>query len=32
VHHSIGPDGYEQRFEARRNAVTMTGLEPFVEI
>jgi hypothetical protein len=27
VVHTIGPAGYRQRFEARRNAVTMTGAE-----
>jgi phage protein D len=29
VHHRIAPDGYLQRFEAERNAVTMTGAELF---
>jgi phage protein D len=32
VTHSLTPGGYEQRFEARRNAVTMTGAELFVEV
>lgn len=32
VQHNITPTGYTQRFEARRNAVTMTGAELFVEI
>jgi phage protein D len=32
VHHRIGPDGYTQRFEAERNAVTMTGTELFVPL
>jgi hypothetical protein len=32
VVHSITRDGYTQRFEARRNAVTMTGAELFVEV
>jgi phage protein D len=29
VHHTIGARGYLQRFEARRNAVGMTGTEAF---
>ena len=32
VQHLIEPGGYEQRFEARRNAVQMTGAEFFVEV
>ena len=32
VTHTITDDGYTQRFEARRNAVTMTGAELYVEI
>lgn len=32
VNHSLGPDGYVQRFEARRNAAGMTGAELFVEV
>jgi len=32
VTHTITDDGYTQRFEARRNAATMTGAELFVEI
>jgi hypothetical protein len=31
VRHTISDDGYVQRFEARRNAVTMTGAEPYVD-
>lgn len=32
VTHTIGKDGYVQRFEARRNAVGMTGAEMYVEL
>lgn len=32
VHHTLTPGRYEQRFQARRNALTMTGAELFVEI
>jgi hypothetical protein len=32
VRHTIGDDGYTQHFEARRNAVTMTGAELFVAV
>jgi hypothetical protein len=32
VDHRLGPGLYEQRFEARRNAVGMTGAELFVEV
>jgi phage protein D len=32
VTHSLAPCAYEQRFEARRNAVAMTGGELFVEV
>jgi hypothetical protein len=32
VHHRIGAGTYEQRFEARRNAVTMTGAELYLEV
>lgn len=32
VHHSLGREQYVQRFEARRNAVGMTGAELFVDI
>jgi phage protein D len=32
VRHRISEDGYVQSFEARRNAVTMTGAEPYVAI
>jgi phage protein D len=32
VRHLIEPGGYEQRFEARRNAVQMTGTELYVDI
>lgn len=32
VHHAIGPDGYRQRFEARRNAIGTTGAEVFAEL
>jgi phage protein D len=31
VHHTLAPGRYEQRFEARRNAVGMTGAEPYLE-
>jgi phage protein D len=31
VRHTISDDGYVQHFEARRNAVTMTGAEPYVD-
>jgi len=32
VRHRISDDGYVQSFEARRNAVTMTGAEPYVAL
>jgi hypothetical protein len=32
VRHVIDEDSYEQHFEARRNAVSMTGAEIFVEL
>jgi phage protein D len=32
VRHTIGRDSYEQRFEAVRNAVGLTGAELFVEV
>lgn len=32
VHHTITPDSYTQRFEARRNAVGMTGAEVYVDV
>jgi hypothetical protein len=32
VRHTIGPGRFEQRFEARRNAVTETGAELYVEV
>jgi hypothetical protein len=32
VHHQIGRDSYTQRFEAKRNAVGMTGAELFVQL
>jgi hypothetical protein len=32
VRHLIEPGGYEQRFEARRNAVGMTGAELYVDV
>jgi phage protein D len=31
VSHHISKSGYTQRFQAVRNAVTMTGLEPFID-
>ncbi len=32
VRHAIGPQGWKQHFEARRNAVGLTGGELFVEV
>jgi hypothetical protein len=32
VRHLIEPGGYEQQFEARRNAVGMTGAELYVDL
>jgi hypothetical protein len=32
VHHTITPESYTQRFEARRNAVGMTGAEVYVDV
>ncbi len=32
VHHSLAPGCYKQRFEARRNAVGMTGAELYAEV
>ncbi len=32
VRHAIEPGNYEQHFEARRNAVSMTGAEVFVDV
>jgi hypothetical protein len=32
VNHTIDTDSYVQKFEAQRNAVTMTGAELFVQL
>jgi hypothetical protein len=32
VHHTINQEGYSQRFTARRNAVTMTGAELYIDL